>query len=118
MLKQFDKPDNTIILMEEQQIPLKYICYASELTDKLKISEDDFDEAIERAFSACVSLNIPIKNNFKSVYRSFESYLVTDWKLSSLACYLIVINADPANASVARVQLLFATKNFNNVNIF
>jgi hypothetical protein len=118
MLKQFEKLDNTIILMEEQQIPTKYICYASELTDRLKISEDDFDDAMERAFSACVSLDIPIKTNFRSVYRSFENYLVTDWKLSSLACYLIIINSDPANANVARIQLLFATKNFNHVNIF
>lgn len=118
MLKQYDNWDNTIILMEEPQIPRKYICYASELTDRLKISEEDFEDAMQRAFNACVSLNIPIKTNFKSVFRSFEDYLVTDWKLSSLACYLIIINADPANAAVARVQLLFATKNFNNVNIF
>jgi hypothetical protein len=118
MLKQFDNRDNTVILMEEQQIPRRYLCYASELTDQLRISEEDFDDAIERAFSACVSLNIPIKDNFKSIFRSFENYVVTDWKLSSLACYLIVINADPANPDVARAQLLFATKNFNYVNIF
>jgi hypothetical protein len=118
MLKQFDRADNTIVLMEEQQIPLKYICYASELTDRLKISEEELDNAMERAFNACVSLNIPIRNNFRSVYRSFENYLVTDWKLSSLACYLIIINADPSNPHVAKTQILFATKNFNNVNIF
>jgi hypothetical protein len=118
MLKQYDNWDNALILMEEQQIPRKYICYASELTDRLQISEKAFDDALERAFNACVSLEIPIKSNFKSVYRSFEDCLITDWKLSSLACYLIIINADPANAAVARIQLLFATKNFNNVNIF
>jgi hypothetical protein len=118
MLRQYETPDNTLILIEEQEIPAKYICYASELTDRLKISEEDFDDAIERAFSACVSLDIPIRNNFRQVYRSFEDYLVTDWKLTSLACYLIIINADPANANVARIQLIFATKNFDNVNIF
>jgi hypothetical protein len=118
MLKQYDNGWNTITLKEESLIPEKYICYASELTDRLKISDDEFDDAMERAFSACISLDISIKNNFRSVYRSFENYLVTDWKLSSLACYLIIINADPANANVARVQLLFATKNFNNVKIF
>jgi hypothetical protein len=118
MLKQYDTIDSTLMLIEEQQIPLKYICYASELTDRMKISEEEFDDALERAFNACAALNIPIKKNFKSVFRSFEDYLVTDWKLTSLACYLIVINADPANAGVARIQLLFATKNFNNVNIF
>lgn len=118
MRKQSEELTGIPVLFQEEAPVIKYICYASELTEQLNATEEELDAAIERAFKACASLNIPIKLNFKSVFRPCEDHLVTDWKLTALACYLIVINADPANQRVARMQVHFATKNFNNVNIF
>jgi hypothetical protein len=88
------------------------------LTERLKITEKELDEAIERAFKACSSLNISIKHNFKSVFRTCEDHLITDWRLTALACYLIVINADPGNDKVARMQIHFATRNFSDASFF
>jgi hypothetical protein len=118
MRKQSEPISNTLIQFQEPETAIKYICYASELVERLNVSEEDLDLAIERAFKACASLNISIKHNFKSVFRTAEDHLVTDWKLTPLACYLIVINADPANEQVARMQVHFATKNYNDVNFF
>lgn len=106
------------MLFSAQEQPVKYICYASELTERLEISEEELDAATERAFKACTSLGISTRQNFKSVFRTCDDHLVTDWKLSPLACYLIVINADPANQRVARMQVHFATKNYNDVSFF
>jgi len=118
MRKQSEEWTNTMMLFREREPSIKYICYASELMENLDVPEEELDIAIERAFKACASLNISIKQNFKSVFRTCDDHLVTDWKLSPLACYLIVINADPANQRVARMQVHFATKNFNDVSIF
>lgn len=118
MRKPSEQWDNTMILFNEQEPTINYVCYASELIERLSVSEEELDRAVERAFKACISLDISIKKNFKSVFRNCEDHLVTDWKLSPLACYLIVINADPANQQVAKMQIHFATKNFNDVSFF
>ena len=44
--------------------------------------------------------------------------LVADWKVSSLAHYLITINCNPANEQVAKAQVYFAfSKSEKNVSI-
>lgn len=118
MQKLHEQQKSSLVIFQEDEMPVKYICYASELGDRLKLKEAELDKAVERAFSACRSLDISVSKNFKSVFRPCADHLITDWKLSSLACYLIVINADPSNQAVARVQILFAAKNFNHVNFF
>jgi hypothetical protein len=118
MRKQSEQHAGTIILFQEREPVIHYVCYASDLAEQLRISEGALDEATERAFKACAALSISIRDNFKSVFRTCDDHLVTDWKLSALACYLIVINADPANQKVARMQVHFATKNFSNVSFF
>lgn len=118
MRKQSEARFSQPVIFREPEPSIKYICYASELAERLSATEEELDTAIERAFKACASLNISIKQNFKSVFRTCDDHLVTDWKLSPLACYLIVINADPANPRVARMQIHFATKTFNDVSFF
>ena len=88
--------------------------YASDLMEALNMEEsEEFEEIINIAERACLSLNIPVKHHFKAVFRQDESGLRRDFKLSHLACYLISINGDPVNPSVARAQIYFA---FNRRN--
>ena len=89
--------------------------YASDLMEALNIGgEDEFEEIINTAERACLSLNIPVRYHFKAVFRQDEGGLRRDLRLSDLACYLISINGDPANPSVARAQIYFAFKGKNN----
>jgi hypothetical protein len=118
MRKQSEQISDKIILFQDREQPVHYICYASDLKERLNIPEEALDQAIERAFKACASLDISIKLNFKSVFRTCDDHLVTDWRLTALACYLIVINADPSNSKVARMQIHFATKNFSDMSFF
>jgi hypothetical protein len=102
----------------EREQDVSSLCYASELMERFDFTEAEMNAAIQRAFSACSSLNISIGKNFRSVFRNAESCTSTDWHLSPLACYLLIINADPSRAEIAKLQLLFATKKFTDVNIF
>jgi hypothetical protein len=70
--------------------------FVSEIMAKLDI--DDVNEiaaSLSRAFQACGTLQLSLDRNFKKVYRSDGDKINMDWKISPLACYLIVINCNP-----------------------
>lgn len=111
MLQLYDYLDEVLsvnkIRPNNSHAKLKY--YGSELMEKLDYKDqDEFKVSIERAIKACHSLNVPVKSNFKEVYRYKEEGLTKDWLLSQLGCYLVIINGNPANANVAKAQLMFA----------
>jgi DNA-damage-inducible protein D len=86
---------------------IKY--YASEFLDEFEIEDEMIEIAIKRAINACSSLNIPYYIHFRKIYIAEHSVIYTDWKLSSLGCYLTVVNCDPSNPLIAKFQTsLFA----------
>ena len=64
--------------------------------------------SLNRAIQACETLDIPFNKNFKRVYRFNGNALIADWKISALACYLVIINCNPNHERVAKAQLFFA----------
>lgn len=114
MLTLYDYLQTSIEKHNQQQwfAESKLNYFASEIMQTLAI--DDADEiaiSINRAFEACSILHIPFQQNFKRVYCYDGQNLLMDWKISSLACYLIVINCNPNRESVAKAQLYFAMNN-------
>lgn len=86
--------------------------YASDIMEKLGCEKDEeIDDAIQRVVQVCQSLNIPLKRNFRRIYRYDGFKMSTDWKISPLACYLLMINGNPCNPNVAKAQIFFATRN-------
>lgn len=75
------------------------------------IDEIHKKSSIRRALQSCVTLSIPLNRNFKHVYRFENSGLISDWQVSALGCYLVIINCDPKYEKVAKAQLFFAIKN-------
>jgi DNA-damage-inducible protein D len=68
-----------------------------------------FSKAINKAFTTCNTLNIPIIDNFVQVERVFEEGTKKfDWKLSRFACYLVAMNGDSKKPAVAKAQAYFA----------
>lgn len=63
-----------------------------------------FEKVINKAVSACASLNIPFSENFKPIDGRPGEY-----RLSRFACYLIAMNGDPRKPQVAAAQAWFAT---------
>lgn len=82
---------------------------ASEIMEALQIEDaEEIATSLNRAFLACRILQIPLHRNFKKIYCYDGKTMTADWKISSLACYLIVINCNPAHENVAKAQIYFA----------
>ena len=93
-----------------QAPPLKF--YASDIMEQLDYeSYDDMTIVLNRAMQACSAMNISVQQHFRQVYRYDGEKTWLDWKLSTLACYLVVVNADPGNPVVARAQLHIFMRN-------
>ncbi len=85
--------------------------YASDLMGMLGYqTEGAFKGVIQRAISACTSLNnVDIFDNFVPETREINGKKVKDYKLSRFACYLIAMNGDPKKQEIAMAQAYFAT---------
>ena len=91
----------------------KLIYLMSEIKESLKIeNSDEIDLAFSRAIQACEALHIPFDYHFKKLFRYEGQQLIVDWKISSLASYLIIVNCNPTNKNVAKAQLYFAVNQF------
>jgi hypothetical protein len=89
--------------------------FANDVMKILNIEDhSEITLSISRAFQACDRLKISFDKNFKRVFRFNGEELISDWKISPLASYLIIINCNPNNASVAKAQLYFAMKQANH----
>ena len=116
-LKIYDYLD---VLSQEHQkqqwfdyVKLNY--FISDIMNSLHIEDpNEIQISINRTFAACKILHISKPQNFKKIYRFDGKNLHIDWKISSLACYLVIINCNPANEFVARAQLHFALNRFRN----
>ena len=111
MLKIYDYLEETPEELNRRKLffenSFKY--YTSDIMELLNIKDtDDIVSSLNRAFLACESLQIPLNYNFKKIYCFDGKNMIVDWKISTLACYLIVINCNPSNECVAKAQLYFA----------
>ena len=109
MLKKYEPLED--YLLEEaskawRHMPLRHL--ASELMNCCGYeAETDFDDALERTFAVCCSLEINIPHHFRKVYVYTTQGISTDWQLTDLGSYLLLVNGNPASSHVARAQLWF-----------
>lgn len=116
MLKLYDPLENYLNEFIRQNTVAHLRYYASEVIESLGLyEEEELRTAVNRALNICSTLHIPINSNFRTIYRYNGNNLITDWKISELACYLIIINANPSNTKVAEAQLFFTIKSQKGV---
>lgn len=116
-LKIYDYLDFVLQENKKQQWSenLKLNYFLSDVMSDLNIENDnEIQYSLNRTFAACNTLHISKHQNFKKIYRYDGENLYIDWKISSLACYLVIINCNPSNEFVARAQLHFALHRFGN----
>ena len=79
---------------------------ASSLETVFKNSEE-INRAVERAVTIYCNNNLPIQDNFKMIYISDDErkYVIKDWMLSKQAFCLVMLNGDPGNLNIGRIQL-------------
>ena len=108
------------IVMQEHQnqqwfsnLNLNY--FVRDIMNNLNINDVlEIDLAVKRTFDVCKILRISRNDNFKKIYRFDGKNLHIDYKISALACYLIIINCNPSNEYVARAQMHYAINRFRN----
>ena len=80
--------------------------YASDLLQLTGCkSMDELGGALKRATEVCTCMHIPLRENFKVVFRPQNGELVQDWRLSPMAYMLMVLNSDAQNDLVAHLQV-------------
>lgn len=67
-----------------------------------------FQNVLNRATKALVSLNISHYDNIMREERTINDETIQDYKLTRFACYITVMNADPKKEQVALAQAYFA----------
>ncbi len=83
--------------------------YASDLFPELEMNDMDIlNHSLARAQQVCTTLNIPIKEHFKKIYRTSENNVYCDYKLSNTAYILVSLNGDVNMKKVAQIQLELA----------
>ncbi|HET6992438.1 MAG TPA: hypothetical protein VFJ43_13980, partial [Bacteroidia bacterium] len=68
-------------------------------------TEDELLSAVKRSMELCMTAGLPVKANFKRIYKSCPDGIHFDWKLSVLAYYLVKLNGDTCNHHVAELQI-------------
>ena len=76
-------------------------------------SMDELGTALKRATEVCNCMHIPLRENFKVVFRPQDGELVQDWRLSPMAYMLMVLNADAHNDLVAHLQVEMVKRMLN-----
>ncbi|MCJ8209423.1 hypothetical protein MUY27_06860 [Mucilaginibacter sp. RS28] len=75
-----------------------------------------FTKPINRAMTACLSINIDCHDNFIKAERIVDGNHITDYKLTRFACYMIAMNGDTKKPEVAAAQVYFA-KQAEQINL-
>ena len=65
----------------------------------------NFEASVRKAIAILRLTGIPVQEHFSCIYRSADCGMRRDWKMSELACSLVVISAEPINHEVEEMQL-------------
>jgi hypothetical protein len=68
-------------------------------------SMDELSMALRRATEVCTCMHIPLRENFKVVFRPQNGELLQDWRLSPMAYMLLVLNSNSQSDLVAQLQV-------------
>lgn len=87
----------------ERMNELKYRYYASDLLNRL-MQSGNFDFHIRRAIAILKLTGTPVQNHVTCIYRSDDGGIKRDWKLSELACNLVIISITSDDEEIQNLQ--------------
>src|SRR5690606_7855905 len=80
---------------------MKYRYYASELLRRMiHSSEINLDRSVRKAIAILKLTGLPVQEHVTCVYRSDNKGINRDWKLSELACSLIILSQDSSSDEI------------------
>jgi hypothetical protein len=75
---------------------------------------NELGTALKRATEVCNCMHIPLRENFKVVFRQQNGELLQDWRLSPMAYMLLVLNSNSQNDLVAHLQVEMVKRVLNH----
>src|SRR6478735_4636933 len=100
MLKLYDYLDDVLREHDDRKwfYETRLNFFANDVMEKLEITDRiEMEAALNRTFNALRSLQISPEMHFKRVYCFNDQGLDMDFKISSFACYLLIVNSNPRN---------------------
>lgn len=92
--------------LEERKAEENLVFYASEAAERMGFeSVEELQESVKRAMDVCMANGLPLKTNFRRIFKSSARGVVFDWKLSVLAYRLVQMNGSASNPRVAKLQV-------------
>ena len=92
-------------LFHKRMKEMMYRHYASELLNNmLSIAEFDMEDSVKRATAVFRLAGIPVQEHISGIYRVDCNGIRKDWRLSELACSLVILTAGSANSKVKHIQ--------------
>lgn len=89
-------------VIEEAQL----IHTSFQLKNALQLEDaDEVDQAIQKSIRIFQQLNITVSPHFQQVYCAHSNCIRIDWRLSSFAYLLVLINCNSDNFMVAKAQI-------------
>ena len=102
---EYNHADPIIEMFISGMIELNYRYYASELLQRLLHSADfNLELSVRKAIAILKLTGIPVQEHISCVYRSTGSGINRDWKLSELACSLIIISHDSVSDEIEKYK--------------
>ena len=108
---------NEIIILENQPMPRHIrdfieaikeldMQFTSASLENIYQSDRDMEMAIARAMRVCSNIGLPLERHFRRRYLANEILhtLETDWRMSKVAYCLTLMNGNPDNPMVGRIQ--------------
>ncbi len=87
---------------------MRYRYYASDLLQSyLHTQKSNIESSIGKAIVIMRLTGLPANKHFRRIYRSDARGLLSDWKLSGLACGLIILSFDETNKDAWQIQQSF-----------
>ena len=84
---------------------LQYKYYASDLLCSIRHTPDfSLDASVRRAIAVMRLTGIPVQEHFTAIYRSEPFGIRRDWRLSELACGLVILVCESQEKEVKEVQ--------------
>lgn len=83
---------------------------ASELIDFGIDDPEEIEKAVRKSIRVIKTLKMNERSHFMPVLVCRDGQIIRDWKLSTLAQKLVILNASPDNPYVARLQLKLAVE--------
>jgi hypothetical protein len=105
---QYSQLNPAIEIFLNRMKDLRYRYYASDLLQSyLHAQNSNIESSIRRAIAILRLTGLPANQHFSRIYRSDIRGLSGDWRLSELACGLIILSFDEANNGAYQIQQNF-----------